>query len=193
MTTPHSTRQVRMVLRLGVVILAAGLSLPTPAQDASPSSALEELLGVWESGEVESLGRLFEDDAVYVDMPNDRRLSGLEAIKGYVSHVHSWASEIRVEIRSVREGPSFAVAEWTMEGTQDRPIRGLIPIATGQSFSISGTTLIDVRNGLISRAVDYIQVTPLMLQLGGRIELPGGVVLGGEPDELPGRKTSSEE
>ena len=143
-------------------------------------SAVRTLLGAWESGDAESLDDLFLPDAVYVDMPNDRVLTGVPAIKGFVDHVHSWASEVAIEIRSVRAADGFAVAEWTMSGVQDRPIPGMVPVAaTGRAFEITGTTIVEVEGRRIRRAVDYIQVVPLMLQLGGRIELPGGTVLEG--------------
>ena len=157
------------------------LFLPRPAwaQEGVTESAVRTLLGVWESGDIGSLDDLFLPDAVYVDRPNDRVLTGLAGIKRYISHVHSWASEIVIEIRSVRAAEGFGVAEWNMSGVQDRPIPGRVPVATGQAFTITGTTIVEVEGQRISRAVDYIQVVPLILQLGGRIELPGGAVLEG--------------
>jgi hypothetical protein len=66
-----------------------------------------------------------------------------------------------------------------MRGVQDRPIAGRVPVATGRSFAIRGATLIEMKDGRIRRAADYIDVLGFVLQLGARVELPGGVVLGG--------------
>jgi len=149
------------------------------AEGEHAESAVRTLLGAWESGVTEPLDDLFLPDAVYVDMPNDRVLTGVPAIKGFVDHVHSWASEVAIEIRGVRAADGFAVAEWAMSGVQDRPIPGMVPAATGREFEITGTTIVEMEGPRIRRVVDYIQVVPLMLQLGGRIELPGGTVLEG--------------
>jgi len=139
-------------------------------------------MAVWESGDVSNLGALFHADAVYVDKPNARELNGLAEIAAYVEHVHSWAGDVEIEVTGIRGGDSFAVAEWVMSGVQDRPINGMVPVATNRQFRIHGLTMVEVSEGKAVRAVDYIQVVPLMLQLGGRIELPGGVVLGGRPN-----------
>lgn len=169
----------RFVPVVGLLLLLLFLPGPAGAQGGHAASAVRTLLGVWESGDAESLDDLFLPDAVYVDMPNDRVLTGVPAIRGFVEHVHSWASELAIEIRSVRAADGFAVAEWAMSGVQDRPIPGMVPVATGREFTITGATIVEVEGERISRAVDYIQVVPLMLQLGGRIELPGGTVLEG--------------
>jgi ketosteroid isomerase-like protein len=52
-----------------------------------------------------------------------------------------------------------------------------LPVATGREVVLNGVTIIELRDGRIIRAADYIDTAPLLLQLGGRIELPGGVVI----------------
>lgn len=143
------------------------------AQVASAEVAIQSLMEVWESGDVEVLDSIFHSDAVYVDMPNGREFGGIDEIKGYVQHVHSWASQVVVEVSTIRSGVDLAVAEWTMSGVQDRPIPGVVRMATDATFSIKGATVVDFVDGRMAKAVDYIQVIPLILQLGGRIELPG--------------------
>ena len=164
---------------LVVCLLAMVLPSSSEAQDRAPEDVVRALMAVWESGDTDRLDGLFHPDATYVDKPNAREFHGVGEIRGYVGHVHSWAAQVALEVTSVRSGSGFAVAEWVMTGVQDRPISGMIPVATNRSFSIHGTTMVDVEDGRASRAVEYIQVMPLMLQLGARIELPGGVVIGG--------------
>ena len=55
-----------------------------------------------------------------------------------------------------------------------------VPVATGREVVLNGVTIIEIEDGRIIRAADYTDTTPLMLQLGGRIELPGGVVIEAE-------------
>lgn len=153
-----------------------GCDLRTPSRSAE--EAATELLAIWEFGDTSGISVLFSADAVYADVPNDRELVGIEQITGYVTHVHSWASDIEIAVQSLRATGESAAIEWVMTGVQDRPIRGMIPMATDRRFTIQGVTLVDVTDGRIHRAVDYIQVLPLIVQLGGYVTLPGGGVLG---------------
>ena len=52
----------------------------------------------------------------------------------------------------------------------------VLPEATGREVVLNGVTIIEVEGGLIGRAADYIDGVPMILQLGGRIEYPGGAV-----------------
>jgi ketosteroid isomerase-like protein len=52
-----------------------------------------------------------------------------------------------------------------------------VPVGTGREIVLNGVTVIEIRDGRIIRAADYTDAGALMLQLGGRIELPGGGVV----------------
>ena len=70
-----------------------------------------------------------------------------------------------------------AVGEWLVAGVQARAMGDFVPLATGREVALNGVTIIEVEGGRIRRAADYLDTAPLVLQLGGRIELPGGRVL----------------
>jgi hypothetical protein len=50
----------------------------------------------------------------------------------------------------------------------------LVPVATGLEVVTNGVTIVEIDGGRIRRAADYMDTTPVLLQLGGRVELPGG-------------------
>ena len=136
------------------------------------------LMDVWESGKQESLAEFVDSSAVYDDIPNNHRFEGIEGFENYVGHVHNWASEISITIQETGGSTERAYAEWTMHAKQSKPIEGRIPIATDSTFTLKGLTLVEVENGKIIRAADYIDVLGFILQLGSTVELPGGVVIG---------------
>lgn len=74
----------------------------------------------------------------------------------------------------LHSGRDCAVAEWTMTAVQDRPIPGRVPVATDRRVEIRGVTLVEVRDGRITRAADYLDALGFVIQLGGRVALPGG-------------------
>jgi len=158
-----------------LVLLFAGSS---NAQDPTPSTLVETLMSVWESGDTSVLDGIMSEDVVYEDKPNRRSLQGLEEAKTYVSHVHTWASGVEIEITQVRSSGNSAVAEWTMSATQSKPIPGRVTVATNRPIEIFGLTAIDVERGKIVRAVDYLDALGFVLQLGATVELPGGTRLG---------------
>ena len=159
--------------------------------DPTTSVALAEsevaarlLMSLWESGDVEELTGLFWPDAVYDDFPNQIQYRGLEEIAGYVEHVHSWATGVTVGVTGLHASETGAVAEWVLSAIQDRPIPGQVSVATGREVVLNGVTIIEMEGGRIRRAADYIDVLPLVLQLGGRVELPGGGVMELEGDPI---------
>ena len=52
-----------------------------------------------------------------------------------------------------------------------------VPEASGREIVLNGVTVIEVEGGRILRAADYLDALPMVLQLGGRVEYPGGAVL----------------
>lgn len=144
----------------------------TPATDLA-----RQLMAIWEHGDIAAIEALTTDDVVYDDVPNGKSHRGRLAVGRYVRHVHSWASRIQISVDAVYGNPDAAVAEWTLDGVQDRPIRGRVPVATGRPFRLRGATVVVTRNGRIARAADYIDVLGFVLDLGARVELPGGGVM----------------
>ena len=75
-----------------------------------------------------------------------------------------------------------AVAEWIFSAIQARPIGADVTVATGLEVVSNGVTVIQLDGDRIRRAADYMDTRPIMLQLGGRLEMPGGSVI-----EMDGR------
>lgn len=146
---------------------------------------VRQLMRIWETGEPAPLDEIATPDVVYDDVPNGERFVGRDGVRRYVEHVHLWAGEIQIAISAVQSSADVAVAEWILRGVQNRPIPGRVPVATNRSFVLKGLTLVELRDGRIARAADYMDVLGFsrvflgfVLQLGARVELPGGAVIG---------------
>lgn len=164
--------------------MLAGAMLLASCTDSSgdPATAQSELLvltllDAQQRADTAVLVELFWPDAVYDDYASQLQYRGVEEIVGYVTSVHGWADDVYINAGEVHASPSTAVAEWLFAGVQARPISGYLPTVTNQEVVLTGVTIIEVDGGRIRRAADYTDTAPLALQLGGRIELPGGVVL----------------
>jgi len=170
----------RVLTLIGCALVSSGCA----QQDSTAAAASREselvirsLMAGWESGDMNLIEDLFLPQATYDDFPNQVTYQGLEEIVGYIVAVHDWADDVYMNVGSVRAYESGAVAEWVFSAVQNRPMGGLVSIATGREVVLNGVTIIEMRDGRILRAADYTDTTPMMLQLGGRVELPGGTVL----------------
>jgi steroid delta-isomerase-like uncharacterized protein len=143
----------------------------------APVDLVNDLMIIWESGESDRLAELMSTDVVYDDIPNGVSLQGIDASRGYVAHVHKWASSVEISVHRAFGTETDAVAEWTMTAIQSAPIPGRIPVATNNKITLQGATLIHVEGGKITRAADYLDALGFVLQLGSEVTLPGDVVL----------------
>jgi ketosteroid isomerase-like protein len=139
------------------------------------------LLAAQQSADTAAIADLFWPDAVYDDYANQLQYRGTAEIVGYVTSVHVWADDVYLNAGAVHASASGAVAEWLFAAVQARPMGDYVPTVTGREVVLNGVTVLEVDGGRIRRAADYIDTAPLALQLGGRIELPGGRVIEMEP------------
>jgi len=162
-------------------LLGAAACTFTPTRAGRGTSAAEAaartLMTAWEVGDTALLLDLFQPNAIYDDFPDQTQYRGIDEIVGYVARLHSWANSVTISVNAIHAADSVAVVEWLMAGVQDRPIPGIVGVATNRDFTLSGVTIVELEQRRIARAADYIDIAPLLLQLGGRIEMPGGTVL----------------
>ncbi len=174
-------RPLRIVRALvAATVLAAGCTGPGAGSDEAAREAelaIRTLMVAWQSADQSAFEELFRTDAVYDDFPNQHTYQGLPEIVGYMQALHAWADDVWFNIGAVHVTGTGAVAEWTFSAVQARPIGTEVPVATGAEVVSNGVTIIELENGLIVRAADYMDTRPVMLQLGGRLEMPGGSVL----------------
>jgi hypothetical protein len=172
---------------LTVALLAAWMAgcESSPDQAAARNEYLvRTLVSAEEAADSATLAELFWPDATYDDYANQLQYRGIQEIVGYLTSVHTWGDDLYIDIGEVHASAWGAVAEWNFSAVQSRPMGDYIPMATGKDVVVNGATIIEVDGGRIRRAADYLDTSQIWLQLGGRIELPGGHVI--QLDE-PGR------
>ena len=165
-----------------VLALWCGACLPGAGDQASRQAELtvRSLMAAWESGDADLVADLFRPDATYDDFPNQHTYQGTQEIVGYVLALHDWADDVYFNVGSVHVTETGAVAEWVFSAVQARPMGTDVTVATGREVVANGVTIIETDGERIVRAADYMDTGPVMLQLGGRLEMPGGTVI-----ELP--------
>lgn len=176
---------VRLVLLAGCALIGVvGLVLLTGCVRADPGASDEaarraeatvrSLMTALETADTALVEDLFWPQATYDDFPNQHTHRGIAEIVGYVTGVHRWADDVLMNVGRVHVTSNGAVAEWLFSAVQSRPMGGRLSTATGNEVVLNGVTVIEMDGERIIRAADYTDTGAMMLQLGGRIELPDG-------------------
>jgi hypothetical protein len=151
---------------------------PRPIDGRQAELAVRTLMAAYESADTTLLLDLFWPQATYDDFAEQHTYQGLDEIVGYVTSVHEWGDDVYKNVGRVHVTETGAVAEWIFSAVQNRPFGQVAPDVTGREVVLSGVTIIEMEGDRIIRAADYTDTQPLLLQLGARIELPGGGVIG---------------
>ncbi len=128
---------------------------------------------------------LFWPEATFDDFANQHTYQGVTEIISYLTSTHDWADDVFWNVGQVHGTTDGAVVEWVFSAVQARPMSGQVTVGTGREVVTNGVTILELRGDRIIRGADYLDALPLMLQLGGRMELPGGTTL--EQDGQVGR------
>jgi len=158
------------VATLVLVGLASGVRAEGPQPEGQAEQTVRELFAAWGSHDLSRIDALFAADGVYEDVPPMITYRGPEEIKGFLRAIWSWAPDIEFHVTSVAVLGDKAVAEWTMTGTQTGPI-GAIP-ASGNTFSVRGASVLELRDGKVLRNSDYYDLASLVTQFGVRFAAP---------------------
>lgn len=155
-----------------VMILIAGCqqekkkSKPKTPDTPGVEELAMQLMDVIKTGDVVKINALFTGDCQYVDMANKFTYQDLREVHLMIKGIHEWASDIKMGIRNVRALGDYGYVEWTFTARQTKPIPGRVSFPTNKQVSISGVTLLETRDGKISKAIEYMDVLGFMEQLG---------------------------
>jgi hypothetical protein len=164
------------------IISFAGACAPSGEQAASQNELIiRNLIDAVQAADTATLVELFWPEATYDDYASQLQHRGIEEILGYLTSVHAWADDVYMNVGEVHVSTDGALAEWLFAGVQARPMGELVTVATGLEVVTNGVTIVEIDGGRIRRAADYMDTTPMLLQLGARVELPGGGVMELDP------------
>lgn len=166
---------------LGLVALITLAACAPGADELPPVSegefTIQLLAQAIASADTAVILEIFWPEATYEDYAGQQEHQGIQEIVGYLMSPHSWGDDVYLNVGRVHPTPTGAVGEWIFSAVQTRPLDDRIPEGTGREVVLNGVTIIEMDGGRIIRAADYTDTAPLLLQLGSRIELPGGQVI----------------
>ena len=129
------------------------------------------LFEVWDSRDLDQVDSIFAPDGVYEDVTDQSSSRGREEIKDFFRECFTWAPDTNVELTSMFVSGDRGTVTWVWSGTQTGEIPELIA-ATGNKFSISGASVLEFENGMITKNSDYYDGARFLAQLGVTFEFP---------------------
>jgi steroid delta-isomerase-like uncharacterized protein len=127
----------------------------------------------WSAHDPERVAQLYADDCVYEDVPlgavtrGRRELAALGRpfpLCGLGGRPQDGFPDFGIELTGGFVAGDRAAMEWVMSGTHARGRPG-VP-ASGRRFRVRGATVLELRDGRVTRNADYWDTATLLNQLG---------------------------
>jgi steroid delta-isomerase-like uncharacterized protein len=155
------------ILRIGEVVMkkvsaiASVVFLVTlmAAEQKKPRVA-ENFIAAWNSHDVEKVIPVFTDDVLYEDVTFGAVNHGSTELRKFAASIFAAIPDVRFELVNSTIDRGHGTIEWVFTGTD----RGLYK--SGKRFSVRGVSVIDLREGRISRNLDFYDAASIMRQVG---------------------------
>jgi steroid delta-isomerase-like uncharacterized protein len=141
---------------VGLVFGVADAQAASPAQN----SVAQKWIDGWNSSDPQKLVDAFTPDGFYQDVPSDSHYKGSAELRELHKFFHDAVGGLYVKLVAAHVSGGHGTIEWIFGGTDV----GLFK--TGKPFSIPGVSVIEVRNGRISRNLDYYDMASIMKPVG---------------------------
>jgi steroid delta-isomerase-like uncharacterized protein len=152
---------MRRTFRFAIVALAIGLSLPPQSRSGNPApSAAEAWIAAWNSHDVAKWATYFTSDIYYEDVTFAEINRGSEEAKKFASEFFEAVPDLKLELEGSSVEGAHGSIQWILTGTD----KGIYK--TGKKFKVRGVSIITIKNGKISRSLDYYDSGAIMKQVG---------------------------
>jgi steroid delta-isomerase-like uncharacterized protein len=157
---------LNMRLCLTVAMLLAMLAAPAIAAARDGKSTTdrdaiaEKWIAAWNSHSPEKMLPVFTDDVFYEDVAFGEVSHGSAELRKFAASEFEGVPDLELKLLRANIQGGHGTIEWVFSGTD----KGVFN--TGKKFSVRGVSVIDVRDGKISRSLDFYDSGTIMRQVG---------------------------
>ena len=154
---------MKEISRIGFVLVLVTASLvgqKNPQTASQKHDIAESWISAWNSHDPDKLTAAFTPDVTYEDVPFGAVNHGSAELRKFAASEFEGSPDLHVELASSSIEGEHGSIEWTFSGTDAGMFK------TGKKFSVRGVSIVTVKNGKISRNIDYYDVATLMKQVG---------------------------
>jgi steroid delta-isomerase-like uncharacterized protein len=139
----------------------SSLLIALPAQAVSPEDSIgQKYADAWNATDPAKLVALFTPDGYYEDVPFGLKKKGSAELRELHKAFHEQVGGLYVKLLATHVANGHGTIEWLFGG------KDVGVFKTGKPFELQGVSVIEVRNGLISRNLDYYDAATIMKQVG---------------------------
>jgi len=130
------------------------------ASSSNQNAVAQAWIDGWNSTDPAKLVAAFTPDGVYEDVTFGLKKQGSAEIADLHKFFHSSVGGLNVKLVDAHINGGYGTIEWIFGGTDVGVFK------TGKPFSVRGVSVIEVKDGRISRNLDYYDAAGIMRQVG---------------------------
>lgn len=155
-------KQVLSGAILLAVLVLPGIAAPPEGKAASDGDAAiaEKWIAAWNSRSPDKMIPLFTDDIFYEDVAFGEVSHGAAELRKFFASEFEGVPDLELKLVGASVHNGHGTVEWVFSGTD----RGIYK--TGKKFRVRGVSVIDLRDGKISRNLDFYDSATIMRQVG---------------------------
>lgn len=154
-------RGLTAAILLAMLVPAATAAPPGGKSAGDPDAAIaEKWIAAWNSHSPDKMIPLFTDEIFYEDVAFGEVSHGGAELRKFAASEFEGVPDLELKLLRANIHGGHGTIEWIFSGTD----KGVFN--TGKKFSVRGVSVIDVRDGKISRNLDFYDTATLMRQVG---------------------------
>ena len=157
----NRNRFLTSAIVLAMLVLPA-IAAPPEGKSATDrdAAAAEKWIAAWNSHNPDKMLALFTDDIFYEDVAFGEVSHGSAELRKFAASEFEAVADLELKLLRADIHNGHGTIEWMFSGT-DKDV-----YKTGKKFSVRGVSVIEMRDGKISRNLDFYDSATIMRQVG---------------------------
>ena len=157
----NSKRLLTSAVFFATLMLTAIASAADGKAKADPGAEFAaKWIAAWNSHDADKFLPLFTDDAFYEDVAFGEKSKGSAELRKFFASELEGIPDLELKLERANLQGGHGTIEWVFSGTD----KGVYK--TGKKFSVRGVSVIEMRDGKISRNLDFYDLATIMRQVG---------------------------
>lgn len=153
-------KQAPAAVILAVLFVLALTTAPHAKAAGQNDAIVDKFVAAWNSHSPDKMLPVFTDDVVYEDVAFGEVSHGQAELRKFAVEEFEGVPDLELKLVRASINNGHGTIEWTFTGTD----KGVYK--TGKKFTVRGVSVVDVRDGKISRSLDYYDASTIMRQVG---------------------------
>ncbi|MBS1840329.1 MAG: ester cyclase [Acidobacteria bacterium] len=153
---------MKRIFAFAIVMLVITVCLPLQSETAKPATLpiAESWIAAWNSHDPAKWATYFTPDIYYEDVTFGEISRGSAEAGKFAGSLFTEVPDLKLELVEAHMEGNHGSIQWVLTGTD----KGVYK--TGKPFKVRGVSVIAVKNGKISRSLDYYDLATIMRQVG---------------------------